>query len=108
MTNKSTTWTVLIYGLLILGFGLLGYYKGGSAISLYTGGSFGLLLILSSVLMFCKIQSASYAALVLTLGLTFTFAIRYSMTHKGIPAILAVISGCMLLFLLARVVPWKK
>lgn len=107
MTKKTTSWTVLIYGLVILGLGFKGY-RAGSLISLYAGMGFGALLILSSILMFFKLRFGSYAALVLTLALTATFAIRYSITHSGLPAILAVLSGGMLLFLLARVVHWKQ
>lgn len=108
MIKKSTSWTVLIYGILIAALGYLGYSKGGSAVSLYAGFGFGALLALSSILMFFKIRFGSYAALALTLALTATFAIRYSTTSKGMPAILAVLSAGVLLFLLARAVEWKR
>ncbi len=106
--KKTTSWSVLIYGILILLLGWMGYQKGGSVVSLYMGSGFGALLILSAILMFFKIRFGSYAALFLTFALTATFATRYSMTHKQIPAILAVLSGAMLLYLLTRVVPWKR
>jgi uncharacterized membrane protein (UPF0136 family) len=108
MPKKTTAWSVLIYGLIIIGLGYTGYQQGGSQISLYVGGGFGILLVISSILMFMKMRFGSYAALILTLGLTATFAIRYSITGKGMPAILAVLSGGMLLYLLARTVHWKR
>ncbi len=108
MIKKSTSWTVLIYGILIALLGYLGYSKGGSEISLYAGCGFGALLVLSSLLMFFKIRFGSYAALALTLALTALFAIRYSMTAKEMPAILAVLSAAVLLFLLAKAVKWKR
>jgi len=108
MPKKTTAWTVLIYGLLIAGLGYMGFHQNGSKISLYVGGGFGVLLVLSSILMYFKLQFGSYAALILTLGLTATFAIRYSITAKSLPATLAVLSGGMLLFLLARTVRWKR
>lgn len=108
MVKKTTSWTVLIYGLMILALGYMGYYQAGSLISLYSGVGFGVLLVLSSILMFFKYRFGSYSALILTFALTGTFAIRYSMTHHGLPAILAVLSGGMLLFLLVRVVHWKQ
>lgn len=108
MIKKTTSWTVLVYGALMLILGYMGYAKGGSIISLYAGVGFGALLMLSAILMFFKLHFGSYAALLLTLGLTATFAIRYSITNKQIPAILAVLSGGMLLFLLTRAVRWKR
>lgn len=108
MVKKTTSWTVLIYGILIVLLGYLGYIKGGSIVSFYMGAGFGALLILSSILMFFKLQFGSYSALILTLALTATFAIRYSTTQKQVPAILAVLSGGMLLFLLTRVVRWRR
>lgn len=108
MPKKTTAWSVLIYGLIIIGLGYMGYYQAGSLISLYVGCGFGGLLVLSAVLMYFKIRFGSYAALVLTLALTGTFAIRYSTTGKGLPAILAVLSGGMLLYLIARTVHWKR
>lgn len=108
MIKTTTAWTVSVYGLLIMGLGLWGYVQSGSAISLYTGCGFGILLVISSIFLFYKVQFGAYAALILTFGLTATFAIRYSMTGKGIPAIMAVLSGGMLLFLLARTIRWKR
>jgi uncharacterized membrane protein (UPF0136 family) len=51
--------------------------------------------------------SAGYAAVMITLILSATFGIRYSLTGKQLPAILAVLSGGMLLFLLARTAKWR-
>lgn len=108
MIKSKTCWSVLIYGLLILVLGILGYYKGGSPASLYSGGSFGALLILSAIFMFLKKRFAFYAALFLTAALAVTFVIRYSVTGKQMPAILALLSGAMFLFLLTRAVKWKR
>lgn len=107
MVRKSTSWAVLIYGLFITALGYLGFYLAESRISLYVGCSLGVLLIFSSILMFNKKPFGAYAAVLLTLILTGTFAIRYSITGHGLPATLAVFSGGMLLFLLARTVRWK-
>lgn len=108
MLKKSTCWSVLIYGLLLIGLGYWGYHQAGSIISLYLGSGLGGLLVLSSLLMFGGYRFGAYAALILTLLLTATFGIRYSMTHKEVPAMLAVLSGAMLLFLLAQSAKWKK
>lgn len=108
MLKKSTCWAVLIYGLILTLLGLWGYYSSGSTVSLYAGSGFGLFLMLCSFLMFAQKKQGSYAALTTTVLLTGLFAIRYSLTGKGLPAILAVLSGGMLLFLLAQTANWKK
>ncbi len=108
MLKKSTCWSVLIYGCLLIGLGYLGYHQADSKISLYVGSGLGGLLVLSSLLMFAGQKFGAYIALFITLLLTVTFGIRYSMSHKELPAILAVLSGGMLLFLLAQSVKWKK
>ncbi len=108
MVKKSTSWAVLIYGAILIILGVYAYTKVDSMVSFYAGVSSGILLILSSCLMFFNIRLGRFIALLLTLILTATFAIRYSVSHKEIPAILSVFSAAMLLFLLARTVEWKK
>lgn len=108
MLKKSTTWSVLIYGLLLIGLGYYGYYMTGSTMSFYSGSGFGVVLVLSSFLMFASIRWGSYIALTVTVILTALFSIRYSMTGKGLPATLAVLSAAMLLFLLAQTTKWKR
>ena len=99
---------VLIYGLLIGGLGYLGYYQKGSMMSLYTGGGAGGILILSSLLMFYGMRWASYVALTITTLLTALSSIRYSITHNGLMASLAVLSATMLIYLLAQTTKWKR
>lgn len=107
MIKSKTSWTVLIFGALIFILGLLGYIKGGSAASLYSGGAFGVLLIIAAGFMFCKKRLGFYAALFLTAALAITFVIRYFATTKQMPAILALLSGAMFLFLLTRAARWR-
>lgn len=108
MLKKSTSWSVLVYGALLIGLGYLGYHQSQSKISFYMGAGSGGLLILSSLAMFAHRKWGCYAALFLTALLTITFALRYSSTAKMIPAVLSVLSGGMLLFLLALTAKWKK
>ena len=107
MLKKTTCWAVLIYGAVMLILGILGYWQ-GSLVSLIAGAGFGILLIISSRVMFLHKPAGIYAATAFTLILTATFAVRYTITQKPIPAILAVLSGGMLLFLLAQIAKWKK
>jgi uncharacterized membrane protein (UPF0136 family) len=108
MIGKAVSWTVLIYAALLMMLGYLGYHRTGSMISLYMGMGFGFLLVLCSLAMFAKNKLGAYLAVILTLCLTVIFAIRYTIVQKPVPAIMAVISGGMLLFLLAQVAKWKK
>ena len=105
--KKSTSWTVLIYGVITIILGILGYLS-GSTISLMAGALSGVLIIISSYFMFSHKQWGAYVATGLTFLLTLTFSVRYTLTHKPLAAILAVLSGGMLLFLLARIAKWKR
>jgi uncharacterized membrane protein (UPF0136 family) len=107
MLKKTTCWTVFAYGMAMLILGIVGYWQ-GSLVSLIAGAGFGILLIISSRFMFSHKMSGIYAATAFTLFLTGTFSVRYTVTQKPFPAIMAVISGGMLLFLLAQIAKWKK
>ncbi|HSX11140.1 MAG TPA: TMEM14 family protein [Chlamydiales bacterium] len=108
MLKKSTSWCVLIYGLLIAGLGYYGYHEKGSMMSLYSGVGSGAVLIISSILMFASHRWASYLALTITFLLTALFSFRYSMTNNGLLATLSVLSATMLIFLLAQTTKWKR
>lgn len=107
MFSKSTISLVLCYGIVILSLGCYGYYMTGSLASLLSGGISGGLLILSALSMFAGQSLGAYTALVVTIFLTGLFSYRYALTGKGIPAILAVLSAAILLFLLAKFGKWK-
>jgi uncharacterized membrane protein (UPF0136 family) len=100
--NKITTWFVLIYGVIIVVLGYIGYRDSGSIPSLWAGLLLGGLLVLSGIGMLTGRKAGEYVALGATALLTGVFAYRYAITGKGMPAILAVLSAGMLLFLLAR------
>lgn len=100
MLKKTTGWPVLVYGLLLILLGFLGYQKTGSVISLYVGAGMGLGVVIGSMGILWKKSWGGYLALILTLLLTIVFAFRYTATGKEFPAVLSVISGGMLLFLL--------
>ena len=108
MVKKSTQIAVLTYGILLVALGILGYVKAGSAMSLYAGSGSGVLLVLCALLLHYQIRFASYATVALTLLLTGMFAYRYTATSKTLPALLAVLSGGMLLYLLAALTKWRR
>lgn len=100
-------WIIFFYGILLILLGFVGYAQ-GSKVSLYSGGSFGVLLVVSAILLFRGIQWSSYLALALTSALTLIFSVRYSVTGKNLPGILAALSGAMLIYLLAQTVKWRR
>lgn len=108
MIKRTTSSIVFFYGLLILAGGVLGYYLQGSSSSLYAGAGFGVLLLLSSILMFCQNRFGFYAAVVFALSLTIVFGIRYFKTGKELTAAFALLSAAIFVFLLVESTRWKK
>ncbi|MDE3056118.1 MAG: TMEM14 family protein [Verrucomicrobiota bacterium] len=100
---------LFFYGSLVLVFGLLGYWRTGSHMSLWSGLFFGLLLLISSPLFIYKQKTGRLLALGTSLALTLIFSIRYAATGKAIPAFFAILSALMLLiFLLHSLIANKK
>lgn len=108
MTRKLNCWIVLVYGFLQVFLGGYGYINKGSIASLAAGCGLGILLIFSSLAMFQGKKGAAILATLLTAILTFTFIFRYLATDKELPAVLATLSGALLLYLLAQSVRWRK
>ena len=108
MFKKATCWIVLLYGLLLMTIGGYAYLEKGSLVSLIMGGGFGFLIFLSAFLLFAKKKTGIYLSVFLTFTLAVTFGVRYTMTHRIIPAMLCVLSGGMLLFLLAQSAKWRR
>lgn len=107
MLKKSLIWSVFLYGIVVIGFGYYGYYSSGSKASLWSGVGSGGFLLISALLMKIGRNEGTYLALFLTILLTGVFAYRYSVTTAMIPAVLAIASGGMLLFLLTRIAKWR-
>lgn len=108
MMKKSTGWAVLIYGVVVMGLGYLGYHLSQSKASLGAGLGSGVALILSSLAIFFQKRSGIYASLALTALLMAIFCYRYKATGGALPAVLAGISGGMLIYLLVQIGKWKK
>lgn len=106
--NKTTIWFILIYGIVIVVLGYIGYRESNSIPSLWAGLILGGLITLSGIGLLAGQKVGGYVALTATLLLTAVFAYRYAITGKGMPAILAVLSAGMLLFLLTQFGKWKS
>ncbi len=82
---KVTATIVFVYGLLIVLGGMMGYVKGGSQMSLISGGSFGIALLISGYLISKGKIAAQYFALVLTILLDGLFTFRFAKTLHFFP-----------------------
>lgn len=84
-------YAILIYGVLVLLGGVLGYAKAQSKPSLISGVVFGVLLLVSGWLMLEARAWGWYLAIVLAGFLTAFFAFRFKNTRKFMPAGLMVV-----------------
>ena len=90
---KTASWITLIYGLLVLTGGIMGFVKASSRVSLIAGGLFGILLIVSSFGMMKDHLLPAYFSLIVVLILDAFFTYRWLITFKWMPAgLMAVIS----------------
>jgi len=92
---------VLVYGLLVLAGGIMGYVKAKSLPSIIMGIIFGVFIIWSSTIMYKGDPLGTYLSLAASLILAAFFAMRFRVTKKFMPAglmiILSVISVITLL-----------
>ena len=102
MKDKISFWTVLAYAICLIVFGYAGYYNKGSAMSLISGGTFGILLLISCFGMYRNKKWGLKAAPILTAVLTVLFAFRGIASHKPVPIVLTCISAAVLILLLIR------
>ncbi len=89
---EKIVWPVLLlylYGILLIGGGLIGYVKAKSAPSLVAGTVCGLIALFLGFEYTWRF--APYAALALSLFLTFLMGRRYLRTRKAMPALLIVV-----------------
>ncbi|MDJ0511254.1 MAG: TMEM14 family protein [Crocosphaera sp.] len=97
--NIATAAT-LVYGILLLIGGIIGYVTAKSKPSLISGVVSGLLLLVTSFLQLQQIALAFILARIVTILLTVVFAIRFWKTKKLMPAgIMLVVSVAILVIL---------
>ncbi len=86
-----TGYAILIYGLLVLLGGIMGYAKARSTPSLVSGSAFGFLLIVSAWLMLQGRAVGWYLALGVSVVLAVFFANRFRATRAFMPAGLMIL-----------------
>lgn len=101
---KVTATIVFVYGLLIVLGGIMGFAKGGSHISLISGGSFGLALLISAYLISKGKITAQYFALLLTFLLDGIFTYRFAKTLHFFPTgMLSLLSLAVLIVIALKI-----
>lgn len=95
----------LLYGILSIVGGAIGYRQAGSQVSLISGFVSGLLLLIGAYLLFGGAPIGPVLAAVVSLLLVIVFAIRLAKTRKFMPAGLMILVGVINLATLWLTVP---
>lgn len=89
-------WLLLLYALMVIGGGILGYVKVQSKASLISGLVSGVALLIAWVLTFQNYNTGMALAAGLAIALLIVFALRFRKTQKFMPAgLLASLSAVM-------------
>lgn len=105
---KLAGWITVIYALIVIAGGIMGYIKADSTASLLMGSIFGLLLLLSAIGIITHIYLTAYLAILLTLILDAFFTYRWLITFKFMPAGLMSIISFVVLIILSVLVKSRR
>ncbi len=100
---KFTAFLTLLYGLLVLFMGFIGYKTAGSTMSLIMGSGLGAFVVVCSTFMIKAKKMADYIALFFCSLLMVVFIIRYVATQGTMPIVMAVISGLVVACQIIRI-----
>ena len=89
----SQSIATILYAILSIGGGIIGYLKSGSQVSLISGGLSGLLLLILALMIDRGATWATYVAAIIIALLVVVFVIRWFKTKKLIPAIPMIVFG---------------
>jgi uncharacterized membrane protein (UPF0136 family) len=79
-------YVVLVYGVLVIAGGIMGYAKAKSKPSLIAGGLFGIIAMVGALLILQKSASGFYISLAASFLLLIFFSRRFGATKKFMPA----------------------
>ena len=100
LTSESIA--TILYALLSIGGGIIGYVKSGSQVSLISGGASGLLLLILAFMMKQGATWASFVAAIIIAILVVVFIIRWFKTKKPVPAIPMIVFGIISIIFIAN------
>lgn len=96
----AATLTCLVYGILVLGGGILGYRTAGSRPSLIAGTLSGAAMLVAALLLMRGVHAALWLALAVAALLLLFFAMRWLKGRKFMPAGLMALASLVALALL--------
>lgn len=97
---KLSALIVMLYSLMLLLGGMIGFLKAQSLVSLIMGASFALATFASAFLMLKGNIAGWWSSLILTLFLTGFFGVRFYLSHKMMPGGVMLVLSLVVLFLL--------
>lgn len=83
---KAIAGLVGIYGLCVIGGGLIGYFLAGSTASVIWGSLSGFLMLLAGIGIYKNWTFALYGASIISIALSVFFIYRYAITKSWVPA----------------------
>jgi len=97
-------WLLLLYAVVVIAGGVMGYVKAQSKPSLISGLISGVALLIAGVITFQNYNVGMTLAAILAIALLIVFAIRFRKTNKFMPAgLMAILSlVCGVIFAIAR------
>ncbi len=108
MITTFTKWSVTIYAIFLIVAGVVRYLMEDSTHALIMGAATGILFLVCAGLMFAGKRIGLILATLLMVLMTGLFTSRYWITKANFPALISVLSGAMLVFLLLNLARWKK
>ena len=100
--NRSIPFLTVMYALLVIILGIMGYRQAGSTISLLAGVGLGVLLLISIYFMYQRKAWSYILAAAITLILLIAFGIRFGKTLAFMPAAMAFLSLVVMMSLISQ------
>ncbi len=105
---KAAAWVTLIYGLIVIAGGIMGYLKAHSTASVVVGSISGFLLLVSALGMMGRMVAPAYLALLITLALDAFFTYRWLFSFKFMPSGLMSVISTLVLLVLALLIKSRR
>lgn len=103
-----TTWIVAAFGAFMILGGSIGYIQKQSLISLFSGALFGTVLLATAYAIYRGAYKAHYLALLLAMGFTLFFHLRYIWTSAFFPNGIMALISCLVTVALLILRPTNK
>lgn len=102
--DRSTPFIAAVYAVIVMMLAIMGYKQAGSTISLVSGTSMGVLLLICLYFIMKRKTWAFVLGTVVTALLLVVFCIRFGVTSSFMPGAMAVFSMIVLVLLLGRTI----